>query len=124
MSMSGVAAMVRAAVWLENRVGLETESIGRGGLEPTNSCTLQMSGCQLFYSIFWEGGSVTISVQPMDVAEDSPEKIMTVGDCADGWRSICRLVLALERSGLASLTPKPIQLGEPGGRDCFVIGEP
>ena len=123
MSVSGVAAMVRAAVWLENRAGLDTLAIGRDGLAPKDSCLLEMSGRQLFYSILLDGGWVAVSVQSMDTG-DSPEKLMTVGDGADGWQMVCRLVAALERSGITTLTPKPIQLGEPGSPDCFVIGEP
>jgi hypothetical protein len=50
------------AVWLENRAGLETLSIGRGGFEPANSCTLEMWGRNLFYSILLDGGFVFVSV--------------------------------------------------------------
>ena len=120
MSMNGVSAMVRAALWLENNAGLETLAIGRGGLEPKDSCTLEMSGRHLFYVLKMDGGFVFVSVQSMDRGE-SLEKLMIVADGPDGWTTCCRLVVALERSGIASLTPKPIQLGEPGSPDCFVI---
>ena len=113
--------MVRAAVSLEDRAGLETLQIGRGGLEPKGSCTLEMFGRYLFYLMFLDGGFVAVSVQLMD-SGDSLEKLMTVSDSSDGWRTVCRLVLALERSGLKSLKERPIQLGEPGSPDCFAIG--
>ena len=69
---------------------------------------------------FADGGFVFLSVQPMDCG-DCMERIVGVGDGPDGWQTICRLVAALERSGITSLTPKPIQLGEPGLPDCWVI---
>jgi hypothetical protein len=121
MGMEGVAAMVRAAVWLENRAGLETLNIGRGALDRKDSCTLELSGRHLFYSVLLDGGFVFLSVQPMDCG-DSLERLVGVGDGSDGWKTICRLVAALERSGLKSLTPKPIQLGTPGLPDSWVIG--
>jgi hypothetical protein len=80
-----------------------------------------MSGRQLCYSILLDGGWVHLSVQPMDLG-DSLERIVTLADGTEGWSTVSRLVLALERSGIASLTPRPIQLGEPGSPDCFVIG--
>jgi hypothetical protein len=121
MGMKGVAAMVRAAVWLENRAGLETLNIGRGALDRKDSCTLELSGRHLFYSVLLDGGFVFLSAQPMDCG-DSLEKLVAVGDGPTGWQTICHLIVALERSGITCLTPKPIQLGEPGSPDCFVIG--
>jgi hypothetical protein len=120
MSMEGVAAMVRAAVWLENRAGLETLSIGRGGLEPANSCTLEICGRQLHYTILLDGGFVFLSVQPLD--SGNSERLLGVADGPDGWHTVCRLVAALERSGITALSPKPLQLGTPGLPDCWVIG--
>jgi hypothetical protein len=119
MNLNGVAAIVRSALWLERRAGLETLSIGRGGLEPANSCTLEISGRQLHYSILLDGGFVFLSVQPLDGGDS--ERLVGVGDTVDGWQTVCRLVSALERSGIKSLTPKPIELGTPGMPDCFVI---
>ena len=89
-------------------------------LDPAHSCTLEIAGRHLFYSILLDGGFVFLSVQPMDCG-DCMERIVGVGDGPDGWQTICRLVAALERSGITSLTPKPIQLGEPGLPDCWVI---
>ena len=120
MGMEGVAAMVRAAVWLENRGGLETLNIGRGALDRKDSCTLELSGRHLFYSILLDGGFVFLSAQPMDLG-DSLERLLAVGDGPEGWKTLCHLIVALERSGITSLTPKPIQLGEPPGPDCWVI---
>ena len=57
----------------------------------------------------------------MDTGEPL-DTLVTVGDCPDGWRTIARLVEALEQSGIKSLKERPIQLGEPGSSDCWAIG--
>jgi hypothetical protein len=121
MGMEGVAAMVRAGVWLELRGGLEVLNIGRAGLDRKDSCTLELSGRHLFYTVFLDGGWVFLSAQPMD-GVDSPERLIGVGDGPSGWQDICHLIIALERSAIKSLTPRPLQLGTPGSADCFVIG--
>jgi hypothetical protein len=121
MGMEGVAAMVRAAVWLENRGRLETLNIGRGGLDRKDSCTLELAGRHLFYSVLLDGGFVFLSAQSMDCG-DSLERLIGVGDGPAGSQTICHLIVALERSRITSLTPKPIQLGEPGLPHCWVIG--
>ena len=113
--------MVRAALWLETKAGLETLAIGREGCAPAHSCTLEMSGRHLFYSLLLDGGFLFLSAQPMDLG-DCLERLVTVADGPEGWQTICRLVAALERSGLRSLTPKPIELGTPGMPDSWVIG--
>ena len=41
---TGVAAMVRAAVWLDDQLGLEILFIGRGGLDRENTSKLEASG--------------------------------------------------------------------------------
>ena len=46
----------------------------------------------------------------MDSGE-SLEKLVTVGDCPDGWRTVCRLVEALEHSGITSLHPRLLEIG-------------
>jgi hypothetical protein len=120
MALEGVAAMVRAAVWLENRAGLETLSIGRGALDRKDSCTLELSGRQLSYCVYMDGGFVFLSAQSLDSC-DPLERLLGVGDGPEGWKTICRLIAVLERSGISSLTPKPIQLGQPPGPDCWVI---
>jgi hypothetical protein len=121
MGMDGVAAMVRAAVWLEIRGGLEVLNIGRGALDRQETCTLDLFGRHLFYSVLLDGGFVFLSAQPMDCG-DSLERLVAVGDGPEGRKTLCHLIVAFERSGIPSLTPKPIQLGEPGSSDCFVIG--
>lgn len=121
MGMDGVAAMVRAAVWLEI-------SWRAGGSKHRSRCPqstgdlyLRSFGRHLFYSVLLDGCFVFLSAQPMDCG-DSLERLVAVGDGPEGWKTLCHLIVAFERSGIPSLTPKPIQLGEPGSSDCLVIG--
>ena len=99
--------MVRAALWFELRLGLQTQDIGRAGDAPEHSCTLQTSGANLFYVITLDGGFVSLTVEPMDSGES--EKLMTTSDCAKGWLTVARLVEALENSGVQKLQPRPIR---------------
>ena len=117
---TGVAAMVRAAVWLDDTRGMEILSIGRGGLDREDSCTLEMCGRQLSYAIVIDGGFIFVGAQSMDSIEPL-ELLFSIGDTTDGWRTVCRFVAALERSGIASLKERPIELGE-SGPNSFVIG--
>jgi hypothetical protein len=113
--------MVRCALWCETRLGLDTLDIGRGGLDRKDSCTLELSGAHLCYVVVLDGGFVSVSAQPMDSGE-SLEKLMTVGDGPDGWRTICQLLQALEHSEIKSLHPRPLEIG---GMDAngWVIGD-
>jgi hypothetical protein len=96
------------------------DTIGRSGLDRENTCTLQLSGRFLFYSITVDGGSVFFHVCPMD--DGSPlERLVSVSDTRDGWNTISRLLEALENSGVAKLQPRPLVLGEVGP-NCIVIG--
>ena len=103
--------MVRCAFWSEQRLGLDTLDIGRGGLDRKDSCTLEMSGAHFYYVVFLDGTFVSVSAQPLDSGEDL-EKLMTVGDGPDGWRTICRLLQAFEHSEISSLHRRPFELGE------------
>jgi hypothetical protein len=115
-SSGGVAAMVRAAVWLDDQLGLEILAIGRAGLDRRDSCTLEASGKHLLYSIGLDGGWVSLRVALLDRGAE-PELIVTVADGPKGWTQLCSLVRMFERDGIKSLE-KPIELA--GGR--FVIG--
>jgi hypothetical protein len=117
---SGVSAMVRCALWLEDKLGLETLNIGREGLDPKDSCTLTMFGRHLFYAIKLDGGFVFVSAELMD-AGDPPEQLLSIGDGPEGWRTITRLIAALERNKIKSLE-RPIEIGGTGP-NAWVIGD-
>jgi hypothetical protein len=118
---NGVSAMVRLAYWSERRLGCDVATIGRSGLDRRDTCTLQTSGRHLFYTLVLDGGFLFFYAQPMDTG-DPFEHLVTVGDTQDGWNVVARLLQALEHSGITSLQPRPIQLGEVGDPNCFVIG--
>jgi hypothetical protein len=99
-------------------LGVETLSIGREGLAPRNSCTLEMTGRHLFYVIVLDGGWIFTKAALMD-AGDPPQELLSVGDGPRGWTTTARLIRALERSECRSLA-RPIHLGE-SGPDSWAI---
>ncbi len=116
---NGVSAMVRCAVWAERRLGCDVASIGRSGLDRKDTCTLQLSGRHLFYTLVLDGGFLFFYAQPMDTGEPL-DRILTIGDTRDGWNVVARLLQAFEHSGVSSLQ-RPITLGEAPGRNSFII---
>ena len=115
---SGVAGMVHTAVWLDRTVGLEVLFIGRSA-HAKEDCALELLGCQLAVHITLRGGWVWLYACGLD--EPEPEFIFNVGDGPQGWTTIRKFVQALERSGIKSLKQRPIELGEPGSADSWVI---
>jgi hypothetical protein len=116
---TGVSALVKAALWLDDTLGMEILGIGRGGLDPKDSCTLEVGGRLLSYVIAIDGGFIFVSAQPMDSIEPL-ELLFSIGDTTDGWQTVCRFVRTLERSGITSLQRRPLEIGE-GGRDSWII---
>jgi hypothetical protein len=98
---------------------MEVMSIGRSA-ESKDDCLMELSGRQLLVQVALRGGWVWVSACGLDEAA-SPELLFNVGDGASGWATVSKFVQALERSGRKSLQERPIQLGTPGSRDCFVI---
>jgi hypothetical protein len=119
---SGVSGMVRAALWFEDRLGLETLTIGREALDRRDSCTLQTCGKHLFFLILLDGGFVSLNVTPMDQVEER-QRLLTVGDTKEGWSTICQLVAACERNQIRDVKQRPLEIGESGNRDSWVIGD-
>jgi hypothetical protein len=115
----GVAAMVKGAVWLDATVGMEVLHIGRSATGPED-CAMDICGSQLLVRISLQGGWLWLSACGLDEAA-GPEPICNFPDTPRGWRDVCRLVQALERSGLASLKERPIHIGDPGSRDAYCI---
>jgi hypothetical protein len=112
--------MVWTASWLQAAAGLELILIGRSADDMTNDCVLELTGRWLSYKIELHGTWVWLSVCLMDFGERW-EKLFNVGDTTAGWTTMKSFVFALERSGIKSLQ-RPIQIGEVGDPDCWVIG--
>jgi hypothetical protein len=117
---SGVPAMLRSALWLDLTCGLQVLSIGRvSGLERAD-CVMELNGSQLLVRVSLMGGWVWLSAVGLDEGEQ-PQPICNFGDTPEGWRDVCKLVQALERSGITSLKERPIHIGEGGTPDSYVI---
>jgi hypothetical protein len=86
---SGVSAMIQAAVWFENTLGMETLFIGRHGLDRKDTCLLEVCGRHLEYLIKLDGGFVFVSALPLDSLSE-PEPLLSVAD-GQGWPTICKL---------------------------------
>jgi hypothetical protein len=108
----GTAGMVRSALWLERTSGMEVLSLGRPALSKED-CVLELAGRQLAVTISIHGTWIWLSAAGLDAGE-APELICNFGDGPTGWTDVRRLVLALERSGIRSLHPRPIRIGESG----------
>ena len=115
---TGVAAMVRSAVWLDDQLGLEILFIGRGGLDRENTSKLEASGKHLTYIVVLDNTFVFLYAQVLDSCEE-PELLWNAGDTVENWRLICRIVGGLERNGVRCLQ-RPIEVGE-GGPNSWVI---
>jgi hypothetical protein len=114
-----VAGLVRSAAWLDTVVGVEPLSIGRSPFGK-DDCAAEFVGTQLLVHVALRGGWIWVSACGMDEA-DQPELLFNVADGVEGWVTVRRFIMALERSGIKSLKERPIRIGE-GGADSFVIG--
>jgi hypothetical protein len=107
----GVAGMLRSALWLDSVVGMEVLSMGRSAIDK-DDCVLELYGTALHVRVALRGGWIWLSVCGLD--EGEPEALCNFGDGARGWSDLRRLIANLERSGIKSLHPRPIQIGEEG----------
>jgi hypothetical protein len=114
MRDSGIGAMVYAGAWCSHTLGLEVMSIGRSVEDNIKGedYVLEMRGRFVAYRITLRGGWVSLYAAEMDAPEEF-QLLINVGDGAEGWRTIARLIAALERYQVRSLA-KPIEIGESG----------
>ena len=115
---SGISGLVRSAAWLDYTAGMEVLFIGRSADGPED-CALELCGSQLLVRVTIQGGWLWVHVGSLDKAE-RPELLFNVGDGHDGWTTVRRFIMALERSGVRSLKERPIRIGE-GGPNSFTI---
>ena len=79
---------------------------------------MEMTGRALFYSIALRGSWIWVSVGGLD---EATEFLFNIGDGPLGWTTVRRFIAALERSGIKSLQPRPLHIGDPGSRDAYCI---
>ena len=116
----GVAGMVNTAAWLDHTVGMEVLFIGRSATAARGEdCALELSGRELAVRITLRGTWVWLYACGLD--EPEPEFIFNAADGPEGWTTIRKFVQTLERSGIKSLKSRPIELGEPGSADSWLI---
>jgi hypothetical protein len=83
---------------------------------------MEAYGQNLRYELWIDGGFLFFSAAGLDQAQaDEPSKpLLTIADGYEGFRTVCKLIAALERSGVTEIC-LPLRLGEPGHPDCWVI---
>ena len=112
--------MVRSGAWLDTVVGTEVISIGRSAIAKED-CVMELTGSQLLIRVALRGNWIWVYACSLDEG-DQPELLFNIGDGPEGWITVRRFIQALERSGIKSLRERPVQIGEVGSDDCFVIG--
>jgi hypothetical protein len=116
-----VAGMVRTGLWCERNLGVEVLSIGRPAENALREdCVMEISGRSLFVRIGLRGGWIWVAACGMDEG-GGPEPLFNIGDGAEGWVVVRRFLMALERSAIKSLQPRPIHIGADSGPDAWTI---
>ena len=115
---SGVGAMVFTASWLMRVLNLQVEFFGRPAVSKHFfDCELSMSGRHLLYIIRLDHSWIVLFAQLLDKG-DAAEHLVGLSDNGEGWQHLCRLIAAMERSGLRSLT-RPFHVGSDSGPNAF-----
>jgi hypothetical protein len=86
---TGVAAMVRCALYLEE-CGALALNIGHNAFAPEESCRLEGAGAHLLYCIVLDGaGGLSLSVVPLD-SPAPPDLLLRAVDDPAGWAKTMR----------------------------------
>jgi hypothetical protein len=115
----GLGGLVNTAAWLEHVAGMELSYLGRP-VNSINDCVLEITGTQLLVHVALRGSWIWVSASSLDSGE-APEALFNIGDTKAGWVEVRKFLHILERSGITSLSPRPIKLGPGGTRDSYVI---
>jgi hypothetical protein len=116
-----IELFARAARWLENTCALETIPINRPATARRWFFQMDAYGERLQYRLWIDGGFLFLQAAGLDqVCDESSKGLLTVGAGAEGFRTVCKLIAALERSGIKEIR-LPLQLGEVGMADSWVI---
>jgi hypothetical protein len=108
MGTSGLSAAIQMAARLElDFSDMEVLSFGRGVTSDTD-IQLEIGGRFLLYSVTLSG-EIRLDVAQMD-STSPPEQIVRFADTAEGWDTLRRLCGALERNGIRSMHPRPVEV--------------
>ena len=74
----------------------------------------------LAYRLKTDGGWIFVSAGPMDTGDS--ELLVSLADGKAGWNACSRPHSGPGAQCSRTLQPRPLELGQPGSPDCFVIG--
>jgi hypothetical protein len=121
MDFATIELFARAARWLERTLALETVPINRPATARRWFFQLEAFGERLRYNLWTDGGYLFFQAAGLDQACDEPSKpLLMVAAGAKGFETCSKLIASLERSGVREIK-LPMQVGEPGMPDCWVI---
>ena len=110
----------QAALWLEEILGLKLTPMQRPALERQSYFECQGYGKNLRYALWLDGGWLNFVAEGLDQTDGPSKPLLTIEDGAKGFEVVCKLIAAMERSGIKRVE-LPLQLGEPPNPDCWVI---
>jgi hypothetical protein len=116
---SNIGALLRLGAWLEDSLKMEIHSIGRNGLDPEDSITLEVFGKHLYFAIVVADDKLTLLAQELD-SPNLPQVLVSLPDNIEGFRTLSRLLRSFERNEVKSLQ-RPIEVGEAGSAEAWVI---
>jgi hypothetical protein len=121
MDFRAVELFSRAARWLQDVLGLEATGIRRPGLARRCYFETELFGQNLRYAVWLDGSWANVVVEGFDQTADAPARpLLTIGATSEGFRTICKLITSLERSGVREIR-LPLQVGTPGMLDSWLI---
>jgi hypothetical protein len=121
MDFHAVELFARAARWLEKTLALETVPINRPATARRWFFQMDAFSERLQYHLWVDGGFLFFQVAGLDQpCDESSKPLLTIGAGAKGFEVVCRLIAALERSGVKRIE-LPMEIGEPGMADNWLI---
>ena len=120
MGSSGLSAMIQLGASLENELGMEAITCGRGA-SAGEDCVLEICGEWLAFRVALHGAEIRLAAALMD-GDGTYEMLLRSHDDSAGWDTVKRLVSALEVNQIKALWPRPIEVGRVGDADAWVIG--
>jgi hypothetical protein len=121
MDFATIELFTRAARWLEKVLALETVPINRPATARRWFFQMDAYGERLQYHLWTDGGFLFFQAAGLDQpCDESSKPLLTIAAGAKGFEVVCRLIAALERSGVKRIE-LPLQLGEEGMVDSWRI---